>query len=294
METRILNYFLTIAKLGTISAAARDLHVAQPTLSRQLQQLEQQLGTPLFTRENHRMVLTKAGLAYQLHVQQILIELDRANQLVRDIDNDELTGTIGIGMVESTITSFLTPKIMAFHQDNPNVKFDIYDADGSDIKTRLDQNLIEIGFVSTPINAAKYHYLQLPIKDQWGIFVTSNNPLSQKSEIQVEDLADQPLIIPHRQLVHDELLDWLQPQQTTQNIVGEYNLLTNSTYLAEAGLGILIGIKGVKLPAQSQLTFVPFTPSHYLEHYLIWKKGVPLSESAQTFINALKEQLSIQ
>lgn len=294
METRILNYFLTIAKLGTISAAARDLHVAQPTLSRQLQQLEEQLGTPLFTREKHRMVLTKAGLAYQLHIQQVLVELDRANQLVRDIDNDELTGTIGIGVVESTITKFLTSIIMDFHQENPNVIFDLYDADGTAIKNRLDQNLIEIGLVSTPINAAKYHYLQLPINDRWGIFVNQDNPLSQQASVPVDSLGDQPLIIPHRQLVHDELLDWLQPTKAALNIVGEYNLLTNVTYLAQAGLGILVGIEGVELPANSKLTFVPFTPAHYLEHFLIWKKGLALSEPAQTFINALKAQLSIQ
>ncbi|MFC6177013.1 LysR family transcriptional regulator [Companilactobacillus huachuanensis] len=294
METRILNYFLTIAKLGTVSAAARELHVAQPTLSRQIQQLESDLDTPLFTRERHRMVLTKAGLAYQLHVQQILIELNRANQLVRNINNDELTGTLGIGSVESTITKFLTPQLINFHQENPNVIFDLFDADGTDIKERLDQGILEIGFVSTPINTAKYHYLKLPIEDIWGIAVNQNSPFRQHKNISISDLKNQPLIIPHRQLVRDELNDWLQGDGISLQIVAEYNLLTNAIYLAQADLGSLVCISGVELPADSKLTFIPFEPKHELKHFLIWRKGSPLSEVAQTFINFLKAQLSIQ
>lgn len=294
METRILNYFLTIAKLGTVSAAARELHVAQPTLSRQIQRLEADLKTPLFTRERHRMVLTKAGLAYQLHVQQILIELDRANQLVRNINNDELTGTLGIGSVESTITKFLTPQLINFHQENPNVIFDLFDADGTSIKERLDQGLLEVGFVSTPINTAKYHYLKLSITDSWGIAVNQDSPLWQQEKISISDLKDQPLIIPHRQLVRDELFDWLQAEEISSQIVAEYNLLTNALYLAQAGLGTLVCISGVELPVNSRLKFIPLEPKRKLEHFLIWRKGSPLSEVAQTFINFLKAQLSVQ
>lgn len=294
METRILKYFLTIAKLGTVSAAARELHVAQPTLSRQIQQLETQLGTSLFIRERHRMTLTKAGLAYQLHVQQILIELDRANQLVQIINNDDLTGTIDIGCVESTVTKFLTHQIMHFHQENPNVAFNFYDADGTAIKERLDRGLIEIGFVSTPIDTAKYHYLKLPIKDLWGIAIPDTNPLYNQKTVKIEDLRSQSLIIPHRELVRDDLYDWLKPEGFSLKIIGEYNLLHNAIYLAQAGLGILVCIQGVDLPANSQLKFIPIEPQHVLKHFLIWRKGTTLSEPTQTFINSLKGQLSVQ
>ncbi|MCH4009139.1 LysR family transcriptional regulator [Companilactobacillus sp.] len=294
METRVLNYFLTIAKLGTISSAARELHVAQPTLSRQLQQLEEQLGTPLFSREKHRMVLTKAGLAYQLHVQQILVELNRANELVKNINDDELVGKIGIGAVESTVTNFLTPILMNFHQENPSITYDLYDADGTAIQQRLDQGLIELGFVSSPINTAKYHFLKLPTYDRWGIAVLDKDPLIIKKSVTVDDVIERPLIIPHRQLVHDDLMDWLHANDSTLNVVGEYNLLTNAIYLAAAGLGNLICIEGVQLPQDSKLRFIPFTPEYKLDHYLIWRKGVPLSEATQTFVNYLKSQISVQ
>ncbi len=294
METRILNYFLTIARLGTISAAARELHVAQPTLSRQIQQLEAQLEIPLFTREKHRMTLTKAGLTYQLRVQQILTELNRTNQLVKNIDNDELVGTVSIGCVESTLMTYLTPLLMNFHEDNPNVSFDLYDADGSAIKDRLDQGLLEVGLVSTPINAAKYHYLRLPIDDHWGVAVPETSIFRHQKSVSIDELKDQSVIVPHRQLVKTELNDWLSPANGNLKIAGEYNLLTNATALAAAGLGLLICIEGVALPTASQLKFIPFEPEHLLEHFLIWRKGVPLSDPAAALIKFLKSQLSVQ
>ncbi|AVW10463.1 LysR family transcriptional regulator [Lactiplantibacillus paraplantarum] len=293
METRILNYFLTIARLGTISAAARELHVAQPTLSRQIQQLESQLEVPLFTREKHRMTLTKAGLTYQLKVQQILTELNQTNQLIKNINNDALTGTINIGCVESALMAELAPLLVAFHQQNPNVNFDFYDADGTAIQDRLDQNLLEIGFVSTPINAAKYHARRLHINDRWGVAVSKTNHLYQQKFVQIADLKNQSVIIPHRQLVKTELNAWLSPANQALQIVGEYNLLTNATALAANGLGVLICIEGVALPKTSHLKFIPFQPEHNLAHFLIWRQDVPLSKPARSLIDFLKTQLFI-
>ncbi|RRK09762.1 LysR family transcriptional regulator [Lactiplantibacillus garii] len=292
METRILHYFLTIARLGTISAAARELHVAQPTLSRQIQQLEAQLGLPLFNRERHRMVLTKAGLTYQLHVQQILTALERANQLVKNSNNAELTGTLSTGCVESNVTNWLAPRLVHFHHAHPHVVIDTYDADGNAIKDRLDQGLLEIGIVSTPINAAKYHAVRLPVNDRWGVAVPATSPWTKQASVDVAALVNQPLIVPHRSLVKTELTDWLQTGDQPLRIVGEYNLLTNAVYLAAAGLGTLVCIAGVTLPPDSGLTFIPFFPQHQLKHFLIWRKGVPLSAPAQALITFLKSEIT--
>ena len=130
METRILRYFLAVAKQGTISGAARELHISQPTLSRQIQQLEAQLGAPLFIRERRRMDLTKAGRAYETKVRRILNELNQANQMVATINNDDLSGTIRIGCVESEVTKVLIPQLVAFHHRYPHVRYHFYDADG--------------------------------------------------------------------------------------------------------------------------------------------------------------------
>lgn len=289
METRILNYFLTVAKLGTISAAARELHVSQPTLSRQIQQLEEQLNTPLFIRERRQMVLTKAGQTYESKVRRIVAELDQANQLVATINNNDLTGTIHIGCVESRVTKVVIPQLAKFHQRYPSVRFNIYDADGEDIKERLDQGLLELGIVFTPISTAKYHTFQLPIEDRWGLLVPADNHLADRQSIAVTDLHNIPLIIPHRSLIHDDLRDWLQTDGEELKIVAESNLLTNASYLVEAGMGNLVCIEGAPQPRSTNLKFIPFKPAHRQKQFLIWRKGTNLSEPARKLVDQLKQ-----
>lgn len=292
METRILNYFLAIAKLGTISAAARELHVSQPTLSRQIQQLEEQLNTSLFIRERRRMVLTKAGQAYAEKVQRIVTELDQANQLVATINNKELTGTIHLGCVESRVTKLVTPQLAKFHQRYPSVRFEIYDADGDEIKERLDQGLLELGIVSTPISTAKYHTVQLPVEDEWGLLVAADNHLADRQSITVADLRNIPLIIPHRSLIHDDLREWLKMDQEELKIVAEANLLTNASYMVGAGIGNLVCIAGAPQPRSTNLKFIPFKPGHRQKQFLIWKKGVSLSKPASKLVDQLKQLAS--
>jgi DNA-binding transcriptional LysR family regulator len=183
MGTRILRYFLTVAKQGTISGAARELHLTQPTLSRQIQQLEAELDTPLFIRERRRMYLTKAGKAYEQKTSRILEELAQANQIVASINNDDLTGTIRIGSVESQVTKFLIPQLVDCHRRSPHVQYHFYDADGGDIKERLDQGLLDLGLVSAQISTAKYHTIKIPIADRWGLAVRVDSKLAHQQLI---------------------------------------------------------------------------------------------------------------
>lgn len=292
METRILHYFLTVAKQGTISAAARELHISQPTLSRQIQQLEAELDTPLFIRERRRMYLTKAGSAYDQKVRRILDELDQANQLVATINNDDLTGTIRIGSVESQVTKFLIPQLVRFHRRYPHVRYHFYDADGGDIKERLDQGLLELGLVSAPISTAKYHTIRIPIIDRWGLAVQADSELAHHEKITVTDLIGLPLIIPHRSLIYDDLKEWLAGSKKKLNIVAETNLLTNACYLAEAGIGNIVCVEGAPRPTTTNLKFIPFAPEYRQEQFLIWRKGVVLAEPAQKLVELIQENIN--
>lgn len=291
METRILHYFLAIARLGTISGAARELHVAQPTLSRQLQQLEAQLGTTLFYRERRRMVLTKAGAVYRNQVEQILAELSQANRIVAEINNEDLVGQVRMGCIESRIISFLVPIMNRFHQHYPHVQFDIYDADGEEIKERLDQGMLELGVVSSPISTAKYHSLKLPVTDRWGLAVPTESPLVGETAITADELENVPLIVPHRSLILDELRTWLQPQDSQLNIVAETNLLSNACYLAAGGMGSVVCIEGAPRPANAHLKFIPLVPEHPQKNFLIWRKNVRLSEPVQQLIETVQENI---
>ncbi|WP_373842316.1 LysR family transcriptional regulator [Limosilactobacillus sp.] len=286
METRILRYFLVVAKQGTISAAARELHISQPTLSRQIQQLETQLNTPLFTRERRRMYLTKAGSAYEKKIRRIIAELDQANQMIANINNNDLTGTIHIGCVESEVTKLLLPQLIAFHRQYPHVRYDFYDADGEDIQERMDQGNIELGVVCAPISTVKYHTLKLPIQDRWGLLVKSDSKLAHHQVITAEDLQNLPLIIPHRALFYDDLNELVQGREL--EIVAESNLLTNVSYLAQAGIGNIVCIEEAPRPSSTNLKFIPFSPERRQTQFLIWPKGNTLTEATQRFIEKLQ------
>lgn len=290
METRVLRYFLTIARLGTVSAAARELHIAQPTLSRQIQQLEQQLGVELFKRERRRMILTKAGTVYQERIKNILAELSSANEAVAEINNQSLMGTVNIGCVQSSIHQFVIPQLAHFYHRYPGVNLHLYDADGEDIKERLDQGELDCGIVSTPISTVKYHAVRLPINDQWGIAVGQNNQLYGRSQVSIKDLTSIPLFIPHRSLIKSEIDAWLGSVKSQLHIVGESNLIANQAYLTQAIGAGLICIKGAPLPADCQLSFIPITPQRIQKHYLIWRKGVSLGNAASRLVTWLIDQ----
>ncbi|WP_295730472.1 LysR family transcriptional regulator [uncultured Limosilactobacillus sp.] len=294
METRILRYFLAVAKQGTISGAARELHISQPTLSRQIQQLEAQLKVPLFIRERRRMDLTKAGRAYDAKVQHILNELDQANQMVATISNDDLTGTISIGCVESEVTRLLIPQLIAFHDRYPHVCYNFYDADGEDIKAHLDQGLLDLGLVSAPISTAKYHTLKMPITDRWGLLVRPDSKLAGQQAVTAAELRDLPLIIPHRSLIYDELNEWLGLQRSQLRVVAESNLLTNVCYLVAAGLGNVVCIEGAPRPASTSLKFIPFSPARRQQQFLIWRKGTVLTEPAQNLIRWIHKSIDAE
>lgn len=294
METRILHYFLTVAKLGTISAAARELHVAQPTISRQLQQLEDELDTQLFIRERRRMVLTRAGTFYRQQAATILAQLDQANQDVAQINNDDLVGSVHLGMIESRIVHFLSPLIMQFHRRYPQVKFEVYDADGEEIKERLDQGLLDLGIVSSPISTTKYHSVKLPLTDRWGLAVSPDSPLAKRDRVNVADLQDLPLIVPHRALIQDEMRTWFANHDARLQVVAETNLLSNACYLAAAGLGNVVCIEGAPRPAAAKLKFLPLEPVHQQLNFLIWRKNVNLSEPARRLITTLVGHIDSQ
>lgn len=292
METRILRYFLAVAKQGTISAAARELHLSQPTLSRQILQLESQLNTPLFIRASRHMYLTKAGSVYEEKVRRILTELDQANQMVATISNDDLTGTIRIGCVESEVTKILVPELTAFHQRYPHVHYEFYDADGEDIQERLDQGILELGLISAPISTVNYHSLKLPITDRWGLLVRPGSELARHQVITVKDLVKVPLIIPHRTLFYNDLNELVQGRQL--NIVAESNLLTNVCYLAQAGIGNIVCIEGAPRPVTTSLKFIPFSPERRQEQFLIWPKGTTMSEATRKFVQRLRQSINAQ
>lgn len=291
METRVLNYFLKIAQLNNMSKAAEQLHITQPTLSRQIKTLEDSLGTKLFNRENKKMTLTSTGIIFQKRAQQIVQLVAKAEQDVSD--QQGLNGVISIGCVESTVTNFLGTMISSFHSKYPHVRFSIYDADGDDIREKLDQGTVDLGFVLTPVELAKYNSTDLPVNDHWNLLVPKDDPLAKETKISLDTLRQLPLIIPSRNIVQSEIISWVQTPTNELNIVSSQNLLSNSLFLVKAGIGYAVCASGAfSNRPDDDIVSIPIATDAIIKHAMVWKKNYALSNSTQTFIEYIKQEIN--
>lgn len=288
LETRLLEYFLTVAETGNITKAAAKLHLTQPTLSRQIMELEQQLGTKLFIRGKRQLALTTTGLVFEKRARELLGFWDQTKNEIQQT-NTTLVETLKIGCVETSISPLAMQACLAFHQNYPAVNFAITDADGNDIKERLDQNDLELGFLIAPIEVAKYNYLTLKQTETWGIVVRKTHRLATKTTVTGADLKNETLLLPKRGIVRNELKTWLKALPTSTNILGTNNLLGNVTTLARQSDVCLICVKGAfEMFDTSELVFIPFAPLRHSKHILAWRKNVELSLAAQEFIEFVK------
>lgn len=292
METRILKYFITVAKLGNVTKAAEQLHITQPTLSRQINELEKELGVELFDRTNHRLVLTKTGALFQQRAQMILNFVSQTKLELQN-QNNELSGTIRLGCVESSVSSFAMQMVQKMQQVYPHVKFDIYTANGNDLKEKLDQDLLDVIILIEPIETAKYHYFQLPIKDQWGLIVNNNSYLAKKSYVTADDLYRTPLSFSKRNIVRDELIDVLKLDGNKLDLRSTHNLAGNTLLLVKMGIFSMVAIKGVlDIYNSKDLTFIPFKPFTQAGHITAWKKNTYLSTATEKFIQLIADEIN--
>lgn len=288
METRLLTYFLKIAQTGTISQAARELHVTQPTLSRQLKTLETTLGTPLFERERHRMVLTPAGSQYQAAARQILMMVTRAARELQQTD-EALVGTVVIGCTQTNGAQLIARAIQRFNAQYPAVKFELSDLDATDIRERLDQGALDLGLVLRPSETVKYHVRDLNLRDRWGVVVARQHPVAQRSTLSTRELRQLPLLLTRNDLVQSELSDILGLTLDCLTVIGTQNLVTNSLYLAEAQVAFPLCAAGAVAQLGPALKFIPLLGARPIQQQLIWSKQRELSTAAAAFVRTLQQ-----
>ncbi|WP_295728034.1 LysR family transcriptional regulator [uncultured Limosilactobacillus sp.] len=290
METRVLKYFLEVAKRNNITQAAESLHITQPTLSRQIIELERELGVKLFDREKRQMRLNKAGAVFQQRAATILAILDQTtSELVHT--KDQLSGTINLGIVESAVANFMMTAVSDFQARYPDVRFNIFDGDGDTLCRRLDQGLCDLIALIQPIEATKYNYFELPVCEQWGLIMRADDRLAKRRSITAQDLPQLPLIIGRRSLVRDDLVDDFHLDPTKLDWKVKINLPENGRHLLLTGKYYHLGIKGVYDQYHDQrLTFVPFSPKHATGHLLAWRKNLQLTPAVEKFIQFVAER----
>ena len=293
MDTRVLKYFLTVAQTNNITKAAEQLHITQPTLSPQIMDLETELDIKLFNRENRRLQLTKAGILFQ---QRATTMLQLLNQTENDLHQQEeaLTGEINLGSAVSSVSPYITKLIFEFQKLYPNVIFNLSDGDGDGdvLRRQLDEGLNDLVCLLEPVEAAKYNFLELPVREEWGVMMKKSAPLAKYSTITKEDLYKIPLILPHRSIVRDEVSDILKLDQTRLNIRATTSLPGNTVSLLRNSNYYGLTIKGVYNNFHDpDLVFVPLVPNKSTGDVLAWRKNIILSPAIEKFLQFVNEQI---
>ena len=292
MELRVLRYFLTVAQEGNITKAADILHVTQPTLSRQLMDLEAELGTTLFIRGKRAITLTDDGHLLRQRAQEI-VELAEKTQREFTEQREEVRGVVSIGCVETMGSRFLADTIAQFHKQYPAVQFDLYNGYSDDIKERLDKGLLDVGLVMTPVEISKYDFFRLPQQDIWGVLCAKGAPLARKDSVTPADLSQEPLIMPKRAPVRNEILNWLGVPTEQLHIVATHTLLSNSVLLVERGVGYAFTLNGsLAMRSSDKTKFIPLSPQRTAESVFIWKKNNMFHPAATLFLQQAKQFVS--
>ena len=290
MELRVLQYFLTVAREGNITRAASLMHITQPTLSRQLMQMEEELGVKLFRRGKHNILLTEEGMLLRRRAQEIV---DLAEKTTKELmhGEEEVSGEISIGCGETKNMRPLSEMMASFHQKYPDVNFNIYTAIADDVKERLENGILDMGLLLEPVEISRYHYVRMPLKEKWQVLMRRDSQLAEKQKITPKDLTGVPLIMAKRQSVRNELENWFGYDREKLRIVSTCNLSHyNQSVMVESGIGVALVMEFSC--NQDTLCLRPFDPKIESGCVLVWKKNLTLSPVVQRFIEYVKEYLA--
>lgn len=296
MELRVLKYFLAVARSGGITAAAQSLHVTQPTLSRQLQDLEEELGQRLFVRGGHRIALTREGMLLRQRAEEIM-EIVRQTEDEFGARGRTVAGDVYIGCGESAAMSILAGIIGEFRSQYPEVRFHLHSGNAADVMERLDRGTLDFGILIQPVDISRYDDLPLPVKDIWGVAVRKDHPLARHETVRPRDLAGLPLLV-SRQIVRggraqEPFASWLGGHAGKLNVVGTYNLIFNAALLVRAGAGCALTLdKLINSSSQYDLCFRPLAPKLEVALNIVWKKSRIFSEAAEKFLERLRTELT--
>lgn len=290
MDIRVLQYFLAVAREGSINGAAEYLHMTQPPLSRQLKELEAELGKQLFIRGNRKITLTEEGMILRKRAEQMIELMDKTEAEIT-CSNQNISGNIYIGCAESEGMRIICRTIRALREEYPDIHFHMISGHSEPITERLDRGLLDFGVFLEPTNIDKYEFIRLPHKDTWGLLLRKDSPLAKKKTITFDDLLTLPLITSSQDLVSNEFAGWSGGKSEQLNIVATYNLLYNAALMVEEGIGYALCLdKIIPTTAGRPLCFRPLEPALEATISVAWKKYQVFSKAADLFLNRLQQE----
>ena len=291
MELRQLKYFLAVTREQSISKAAKALYTTQPNLSRQIQNLEKEIGQQLFIRGTKKITLTETGQLLRKRAEEI-IELYNQTEAELDKPFSEVKGDVYIGGGESYAMGLIAQAIRLVQSVYPNVKFHLFSGDSATISERLDKGLINFGIFIEPFDLSRYDHLRLPLYDTWGVLMRKDSPLAAKERITPEDLWDKPLIRSRQSVGKNKISEWFIKPSDELNIVATGNLLYNMSLLVEQGVGYAVSLdKIINTSGNSNLCFRPLYPELISHLDIAWKKYQVFPKHIQIFLQRLQALL---
>lgn len=288
MELRVLKYFLAVAQEESMTKAAEGLHTTQSNLSRQLAELEKEMGKKLFDRGNRKITLTEEGMFLRKRAKEIVELAERTKSDLRLYD-DAVSGVVHIGAIETNNMRKMASCFIALREEYPQIRFDLFSGSIAEITDGLNHGLLDFGLLVAPVDMQRYDYMKLPQNDVFGLIMRKDNPLAQHDSIQPEDIKDCPVWVAHQQLEGNVLSSWLKRDVNTLNIVSTFNLITTPAMMVEEGFGIAFTFDHlVNVSASSDLCFRPLEPRIETEQYLVWKKYQMFTKPAELFLQKLQ------
>lgn len=291
MEIRVLKYFLTVAEIGNITKAANSMHLTQPTLSRQLQDLERELGQKLFVRGSKSVTLTPEGMVLRRRAQEIMELVEKTENEFFSI-KDDVSGDIFIGAGETKTIKLIADVMKTLQKKYQKIKFHIVSGDSEDLSEKLDKGILDFCIFIEPFVPDKYNYINLSEKDTWGILLRQDDPLAKKESIKVEDIINLPILISRQAIKksfeNNPILDWFGDNFDKMHIAGTYNLLYNAAIMTENEIGYALGLdRLIADTLNSPLTFRPLNPKLQVCVSIAWKKNQVFPKAAKLFLDEM-------
>ena len=291
MELRVLRYFLAVAREESITRAAESLHLSQPTLSRQLRDLEEELGKELFIREPRRVLLTEDGMILRKRAEEILSLVEKTESEIK-ADDEGIAGDVYIGAGETKGGHILTRTAAQVQARHPNVRFHVFSGDTVNVLEQLDKGLIDFGLIFDPVDHTKYHVLEVPEQDAWGVLMRADSPLAAKESVTAEDLHNLPLIVSRQSRDNDTLSGWMGKPLTALHVAATYNLAFNASLMVADGMGCALCLDRIISTDSGELVFRPLHPAQMASMSVIWKKYQVFSKASECFLTALREEIA--
>lgn len=272
LEIRVLRYFLAVAQEGSVTRAARALHLTQPTLSRQIRELEEELGQTLFSRGGRELSLTREGLLLRQRAEEIVGLAEITEKAFRSLGEKTVSGDLSLGCGESKALSFVTDALKVLQDEHPLIIPHFFSGNGEIVMDRLDKGLLDFAVLMGAENTERYSSLPLPNHDTWGLLMDKDDPMAQKKAITAEDLLDIPLILSSQSLSRDELSGWLGFPMSRLHIAATYTLLFNGSLMVRSGLGYALCFDHIAPSGKdSPFAFRPLSPLLTSPLSLVWK-----------------------